>query len=122
MTDSAASSASVMAAAPAALSASAVFPVAQAAVAPLGMTAAGPGAVGFLTQATPGVVIVRGGSRIAAEGTQNLLPGDRVLVPEGGQAAVSFPGTGGNKAPLNGMLTGGTDATISTTRLPGGLE
>ena len=83
-----------------------MLPLAQAAVTPLGGAAAS-SAVGTLSQATPGVVIVRGGARLAAEGAQNLLPGDRILVPEGGQAAVSFPGSPGNKAPLNGMLTGG---------------
>ena len=78
--------------------------------------------LGTLSNATPGTAIVRDGVRIPVDGTQSLMAGDRVMVPDGGQAAVSFPGNGANKAPLSGTFTGGTDAVIATTKLPGGLE
>lgn len=93
-----------------------------AAVAPAAPAAAAPASIGTLSNATPGVAVMRDGVRIPVEGNQTLIAGDRVLVPEGGQANVMFPGSATNKAPLAGVFTGGTDATISSTKLPGGLE
>ena len=76
--------------------------------------------VGTISGATDGVQIIRGGQQIGVTGEQALLAGDRVIVPEGGSANVSFPGSGANEAPLAGTFTGGTDATIGTTPQPGG--
>ncbi|MFA6615785.1 MAG: hypothetical protein WCS60_06840, partial [Hydrogenophaga sp.] len=84
--------------------------------------ASGARALGNLSQATPGVEIIRDGQSIPVQGSAPLLVGDRVVVPEGGQAAVTFPGPGGSPSPLSGVLTGGSDATFSTTRLPSGME
>ena len=116
------------------LAASGVAPVviAQATSTPLGAptvsggsapaAAAVPSGVGTLSNATPGVAVMRDGVRIPVDGNQTLMAGDRVIVPEGGQANVLFPGSATNKAPLAGVFTGGTDATIGSTKLPGGLE
>ncbi len=79
-------------------------------------------ALGTLSNATPGVEIVRDGQRIAAQGNVPLQAGDRVLVPDGGQAAVAFAGSSANQAPLSGVLTGGSDAVISSATLPGGMQ
>ena len=106
--------------------------IAQATVTPLGSPAvmssaastapSGPTSVGTLSNATPGVAVMRDGVRIPVDGNQTLIPGDRVIVPQDGHANVLFPGSATNKAPLAGVFTGGTDATIGSTKLPGGLE
>jgi hypothetical protein len=105
--------------------------IAQATVTPLGApaavgsaapAAAGPASIGTLSNATPGVAVMRDGVSIPVDGNQTLLAGDRVIVPQDGHANVLFPGSATNKAPLAGVFTGGTDATIGSTKLPGGLE
>ena len=116
------------------LAAAGVAPVviAQATVTPLGApaslssaapaAAAGPSSIGTLSNATPGVAVMRDGVSIPVDGNQTLMAGDRVIVPQDGHANVLFPGSATNKAPLSGVFTGGTDATISTTKLASGLE
>lgn len=78
--------------------------------------------LGVITGATNGVEIVRGGSRIPVDSTQQLLAGDRVVVPKDGSANVTFPGPGANKTPLNGVFSGGTDAVIGVKTLAPGVE
>eukprot|EP01036_Dinobryon_divergens_P019505 gene19505-26638_t len=102
--------------------------IAQATVTPLGTpgamssaapaAAAGPASIGTLSNATPGVAVMRDGVRIPVDGNQTLVAGDRVIVPQDGHANVMFPGSATNKAPLAGVFTGGTDATIGSTKLP----
>jgi len=106
--------------------------IAQATVTPLGTpgmvssaapaATAAPAGIGTLSNATPGVAVMRDGVRIPVDGNQTLMAGDRVIVPQDGHANVLFPGSATNKAPLAGVFTGGTDATIGSTKLPGGLE
>lgn len=91
-------------------------------VAPSAPVATGPASIGSLSNATPGTVVMRDGVSIPVDGGHSLMAGDRVIVPDGGQANVLFPGSAGNKAPLAGVFTGGTDATVGSTKLPGGLE
>jgi hypothetical protein len=95
-------------------------------IAPMGSTAmaapSSPAGLGSLSNATPGTVVMRDGVKIPVDGSQTLMAGDRVMVPDGGHANVLFPGSASNKAPLAGVFTGGTDATIGSTKLAGGLE
>lgn len=76
--------------------------LAQATVTPLGTPGISAGAsaapaavaspsVGTLSNATPGVAVMREGVRIPVDGNQTLMAGDRVIVPDGGQANVLFP-------------------------------
>src|SRR5687767_9956392 len=75
------------------LAASGVAPVviAQATSMPLGAPAAAssmapaasaaPAGIGTLSNATPGVAVMREGVRIPVDGNQTLMAGDRVIVP-----------------------------------------
>src|SRR5690606_20238516 len=115
---------------PAAAESGAPVVLAQASVTPLGPAGAsapmaapaGPTSLGTLSNATPGTVVMRDGLRMPVDGNQTLIAGDRVIVPDGGQANVLFPGSATNKAPLAGVFAGGTDATITSTKLSSGLE
>jgi len=68
--------------------------------------------LGVITTASPGVEVVRGNERIAVQGKQALLAGDRVVVPPEGSADVVFPGRQPNEMPLSGKLTGGSEAVV----------
>lgn len=103
--------------------------VAQNTAAPLAVVAAAPEAaigapanLGTLSGASPGTQIIRGDARIPVDGQANLMPGDRVIVPQNGSANVTFPGPTPNKAPLTGVLAGGTDATIGVKQVVPGVE
>ncbi len=76
--------------------------------------------VGVITQASPGVEIVRDGSRIPVVDKQALIAGDRVLVPKDGFANAVFPGRQPNETPLTGTFTGGTDAVVGVKAAPMG--
>lgn len=79
--------------------------------------------LGVITQASPGVEIVREGSRIPVVDKQALLAGDRVVVPKDGFANAVFPGRQPNETPLTGTFTGGTDAVVGVKAAPlGGGE
>lgn len=71
-----------------------------------------PAGLGVITQASPGVEIVRNGNRIPVDAKQALIAGDRVIVPKDGFANAVFPGRQVNEAPLTGTFTGGTDAVV----------
>ena len=60
--------------------------------------AAGPASIGTLSNATPGVAVMRDGVSIPVDGNQTLVAGDRVIVPADGHANVLFPGSATNKA------------------------
>lgn len=92
-----------------------------AAAAGAGGAAAAP-ALAVLTGASAGVEIVRGGSRIPVTSEQVLQVGDKVLVPKDGSANVVFPSPGGNKAPLTGVFSGGTEAVIGVRPLAAGVD
>lgn len=79
-------------------------------------------ALGTVTNATAGVAVVRGGQRMLVDGSHALQAGDHVTVPEGGHATVNFPESATNKSALSGRLTGGSDAIVVSTKLPGGME
>ncbi len=96
-------------------------PLAVAAAAPEAAIAA-PASLGTLSGASPGTQIIRGEARLPVDGSANLLAGDRVLVPQGGSANVTFPGPTPNKAPLTGVLSGGSDATIGMKQVVPGVE
>ncbi|MES2424214.1 MAG: hypothetical protein V4562_07285 [Pseudomonadota bacterium] len=96
-------------------------PVAAAAIAAPEAVAA-PASLGTLSGATAGTQIIRGDARIPVDGSANLMAGDRVLVPQGGSANVTFPGPTPNKAPMNGVLSGGADALIGVKQLTPGVE
>ncbi len=82
-----------------------------------------PAGLGVITDASPGVEIVRDGSRIPVQAKQALIPGDRVLVPKDGFANAVFPGRLPDEAPLTGTFTGGTDAVVGVKAAPlGGGE
>ena len=78
----------------------------------LSTAARDPAGLGVITEASPGVEIVRNGNRIPVEGKQALVAGDRVIVPKDGFANAVFPGRQPNEAPLSGTFTGGTDALV----------
>ncbi len=90
-------------------------------VAPAAVAPSAPVGMGTLSGATPGTHIIRGEARIAVDGETPLMVGDRILVPQGGMANVTFPGPAG-KAPLTGTLSGGSDATIGVKQLLSGAE
>lgn len=89
--------------------------------APAAVAPAAPVGLGSLSGATPGTEIIRGDVRVPVTGDTALMVGDRVIVPPGGSANVTFPGPAG-KVPLNGVLTGGSDATIGVKQLASGAE
>lgn len=78
----------------------------------LSTASCGPAGLGVITEASPGVEIVRNGSRIPVDGKQALIAGDRVIVPKDGFANAVFPGRQPSEAPLTGTFTGGTDAVV----------
>ena len=88
--------------APVVIAQATVTPIAPMGSSPVPPVAApGPSSIGSLSNATPGTALIRDGVRIPVDGSHALLTGDRVLVPEGGQAEVLFPGSPSNKAPKN---------------------
>lgn len=89
--------------------------------APAAVAPAAPVGLGTLSGATAGTEIVRGDVRVPVTGETALMVGDRVIVPPGGSANVTFPGPAG-KTPLNGVLAGGSDATIGVKQLASGAE
>ncbi|MES3009339.1 MAG: hypothetical protein V4738_01035 [Pseudomonadota bacterium] len=89
--------------------------------APAAVAPSAPVGLGSLSGATPGTQIIRGDVRVPVNGDTALMVGDRVVVPQGGSANVTFPGPAG-KTPLNGVLSGGSDATIGVKQLASGAE
>lgn len=77
---------------------------------------------GVLSGATAGTKVVRGGSSIAVPpDVFNMSPGDKVVVPEGGTANITFPGDE-KIGPVSGVLTGGTTATFNKIPTSGGEQ
>ncbi|MES2423287.1 MAG: hypothetical protein V4562_02585 [Pseudomonadota bacterium] len=78
--------------------------------------------LGVLSDASKGVEIVRGGTRLPAEGSAALQLGDRVIVPEGGSANVAFPASASNPNPLVGVFSGGSEAVIGVKTIAPGVD
>lgn len=77
---------------------------------------------GVLSGATAGTKVVRGGSNISVPpDVFNMAPGDKVVVPDGGTANITFPGDD-KIGPVSGVLTGGTTATFNKIPTSGGEQ